>query len=598
MIKVAVAGLALAVICISAQATPKLPWEEYDKLVQKAEAIAPYRGDLFGDKHDPMSGGLSFSQTDIDIPGNSGLQVSLTRTLLVSNRRGYLSSATGSSTRQEGMFADWDLDLPHITGVFAPTWTDARCSSATPPPSVRITEQGRTTYFHAEDYWQGLQAKMPGGGELVWAPGRAAEIPRPQGGSHLWTTTGGAFFSCLQTTKNSAGEGFLAVAPDGTRYWFDWMAQYYEPNLKAGRSSSRSISRRRNALFATRVEDRFGNWISYTYSNSANVAARLTSVASSDGRNLSITYNPQGYIALVSDGQRSWTYEYSYPDASTATLVSVLRADGSRWQFDLSALANASFRYVTPAPSAEEAYRDCANPGDIYDEAPISGVITHPSGAVGRFTVAAQRFGRSNVPLICANYSRPHNDPNDDIAYYAVAWDSFALVGKSLSGAGIPAQTWSYSYFSSISWALHPSGGGHPVCGSGANCSPPSCVSDHCAGTTRVTIVEPDLTTTVHTFGNSYRYNEGKLLGVSRFDADGRPMQQQSYRYVLVDNGQCYSKPLGKSQLNRAGFTSEYFRPQDEAITLQDGMRFRSAVSAFDCLARPLIIEKSSGPAT
>ena len=28
---------------------------------------------------------------------------------------------------------------------------------------------------------------------------------------------------------SEGGEGFMAITPDGTRYWFDWMAQYLEP---------------------------------------------------------------------------------------------------------------------------------------------------------------------------------------------------------------------------------------------------------------------------------------------------------------------------------------------------------------------------------
>lgn len=56
----------------------KLPWEEYERLVEKGRSIAPLDvGSMFGDKVDLYSGALSFSATDVSIPGNSGLPVAI-----------------------------------------------------------------------------------------------------------------------------------------------------------------------------------------------------------------------------------------------------------------------------------------------------------------------------------------------------------------------------------------------------------------------------------------------------------------------------------------------------------------------------------------
>lgn len=67
---------------------------------------------------------------------------------------------------------------------------------------------------------------MPGGGgETVLAGSGDARQPTPQVGTPTpWNTKGGWFFSCLSALKSGQpGEGFLGHAPDGTKYYFDWM---------------------------------------------------------------------------------------------------------------------------------------------------------------------------------------------------------------------------------------------------------------------------------------------------------------------------------------------------------------------------------------
>src|SRR6202008_4268985 len=93
------------------------------------------------------------------------------------------------------------------------------------------------------------------------------------------------------------------------------------------------------------------------------------------------------------------------------------------------------------------------------------GTITHPSGAVGAFTVAATRFARSNVLALCSNvtvsatyefggwkYTTPPDDPDDDTAYYPITWDTYALTRKQVSGPGLAPAEWNYAYYSGASW--------------------------------------------------------------------------------------------------------------------------------------------------
>lgn len=553
----------------------KSPWEEYDKLINARKSVTALGPDLFGDHVDLQTGTLSFSATDVSIPGNSKLPVAFTRSFTVSNRKGYYS--------HDLPLGDWNLDVPRLSGVFAANWHDQRCSIAN-PPAVFAGDR----YFQADEFWQGNQADMPGGGRMLRVI--SGNVIPTTGGPYLWMTSGNTYFSCLATIKNGTGQGFLAVTADGTKYWFDWMVRYEEPSLDSKTQNGLRIylARRKNVLYATRVEDRFGNWVTYTYTGS-----KLTAINSNDGRQLTIGYNANGYVDTVSDGTHSWTYQYTYPTSTTGTLNAVIQPDTSKWSIDFAALADAQFRYHKSL-EPQDPWRDCFNPGDLQIDEDVTGIITHPSGAVGQFTVSVERHGRSNVPALCGNYSTPSNDPNDDVAYYPINWDSYSLVSKTVSGPGLTTATWTYSYGSAVSWFYPASGGGLPVCGSSSGCQQPTCTSDACAGTDVTMVTGPDSHYTRYTFGNSYRYNEGKLLKVEEGSTTAI-LRTTSKAYNLAQSGQPFPTPAGTDPQSRGdGFTSEYLRPQSSNVVAQDGVNFSSTVSSFDSFARPLSTTKSS----
>ena len=561
---------------VSAQEVSR-PWEEYGKLIKSRETVASLGPTLFGDEVDLNTGALSFSATDVSIPGNSKLSVAFSRSFKVSNRKGYINDST---------MADWELDTPNLSGVFAPNWSmtcSATTAAAARPP--QISYDG--TLFNSADYWHGTQANMPGGGEMLYVTG-AATAPST-GGPYYWMTSGFTYFSCLPAVKNDGGQGFLAITADGTKYWFDWRAQYQEPSLKGALSSSSQLPRKRNVLYATRVEDRFGNWVTYTYTNAWNAPATLTSIQANDGRQLTIAYNAQGHVASVSTGTQTWTYQYSYPTATTGTLTAVVQPDNSQWSIAFSALSDAKIRYDQGQPGAEDPVRSCGDPGQVITGG-AQGTITHPSGAIGTFYVEPERHGRSNVPKQCANYSSPYNDDNDDVAYYPLAYDAFSLKNKTVTGPGVATMQWSYSYSSSIYFAP----GTGPTC-TGSNCGAVVCTSDACAGTSVAIVTGPSGQWTRYTHGNSYRYNEGKLLKVERGTEPSAISQTQTYGYELATSGQPFPTPIASSlQLRGDGFTSEYLRPQKTSSILQDGVTYSSTVNAFDQFARSTSVTRSS----
>ncbi|WP_396617483.1 wall associated protein [Lysobacter soli] len=567
-----------------------VPWEEYAKLVDSSQSITALGPNLFGDQVNLSNGSLSFSATDVSVPGNSALPVAVGRTFNVSNRKGY--------DFNDLPFADWDLDVPRMSGVFATSWQggilDApqqRCSitavGAAQPPSLAYGD----SYFTARDYWHGNQLTLPGGGggELML---RQDGVPAPSaGGPYYWVTSDYTYLSCLSAVGNDEGEGFLAITPDGTKYWFNWMARYAEPELKSGKDGQFSrLARGKRVLYATRVEDRFGNWVTYSYSNASQSGAVLNQINASDGRSLSLSYNARGHIASISNGTQTWHYEYTYPSGTKGSLTAVILPDSSRWAINFAPFEAATIGYYKGAPGEPE--RDCFNAGDAQGPLSIVGSITHPSGATGEFEVQIVRHGKSNVPAVCENYSTVNGSPTnvgDDMAYYPMEYDQHSLTRKRITGPGLPIAEWNYSYQSFATWYYIGGPGTSPICPSGTDCSVPRCVSDDCAGTSKTIVAGPEGEWTRYTFGNSFRYNEGKLLKVERGAGANSIVRVDDTRYLWPVAGQQFATPIGRSiHPRRDGFAAAYLRPISSSTTTLDGVTFNRRVNTFDGRARPL----------
>lgn len=567
------AGMAVCCFLPSmANAQAKPAWEEYDRLLESRQAIAALSADnVFGDSLDLYSGTLSFTSTDVSIPGNSKLPVAVTRKFTVTNREGY--------SEHSYPFADWELDIPHVSGVFAPSWHDDRCDRAKPPSALGVVP--------ADEFWAGNHADMPGGGEMLWV---TTTWPKPStGGPYKWVTAGNTYFSCLSSIANGTGQGFLAIAGDGTKYWFNHMARTREPSYKynSGGDYNPTVTRYKVSLYATRIEDRFGNWVTYTYSNAATQPLKITRIASNEGRTITFHYGTHGFVSSVSDGSRSWSYGYQ-----NDSLTMVTQPDTEQWQIAFSALANARIQYSSGDP------RNCFTL-NMAISGNLTGSITHPSGAKGTYTVGPVRFGRTNVPAICRNYQLPGtpdpNGKNDDYFLLPVRGMSLTLKSRQISGPGLTTGQWTYAWSGGTGSWQYPPGETHPIC-KDINCLDPVCLSDDCAGGRSVTIIEPDGSWTKHAYGNSYRYNEGKLLGVQTGKGSD-VLRTVAYDYNYATSSQPYSAKIGSSPQQRgAGFVSEYPRPQRSRVITQDGATFSNSVNgnAFDDFARPLSVTKSS----
>ena len=272
--------LSLPLMCVSAISLANSsvgsvpPYQEYSKVVNSAEMVGALDGGMFGDQTSLYNGSTEFAVTDIDLPGNNSLPVRLARRLKIESRE---------YTQSIGGFGIWDIDIPHMYGVFdsAYKWNVAgngatgRCSQfwfAKTHHSASIGE-----------VWSGNHIYIPGSGDqevLQLTPDHQV----PAGAGSVWGTRNDFRFSCIPSMQNGyPGEGFIAISPEGVRYIFDIGVERMAPSMDGGRAYY--ASRTKVLLLPSRVEDVHGNWVNYTY-----VEGRLSRIESNDGRAIDLQY--------------------------------------------------------------------------------------------------------------------------------------------------------------------------------------------------------------------------------------------------------------------------------------------------------------------
>ena len=594
--RLAMVGLFFIVSTAVFAQAEKTRWEEHNTLIRQRQTIAPLDGAMFGDSVSYYTGSLGFAQTDTSIPGNNALPVAVTRTYGVTGHRNLYANLA---------FGDWDIELPSIGGVYAAStgwvvtipggYSTARCNVVRPvdpnqqstylrPPMVG----GGLQDFHARDYWNGVQVNIPGRGTqdvlLRWtAPAFGPDIQPPtSNGDWVWLTADQTYLRCLPTIQNGAGEGFVALDNTGTTYRFDWMAATLETDLRNpgcdpfGACQGSSLVRKKYRLYATKVTDRFGNTVDYTYSNIADQPVKLTAIASSDGRNITLTYNAQGNVATVVENGRTWTYSYDYSAGST--LTSVQRPDGSSWSFDFGELSDLNLKPV-PLPIGDEHF--CRVPREV-EVAEVVGTVTHPSGAVGEFRVAPRLFGRTEVPFVCTGWGDPYDEPHRGDPVYPMAWWSPALISKRTTGSGLSPEEWTYTYDGEYGFDEDPNGN-------------PITASD---GTWRAAVAGPGGEWTRYTFGNRFMKDEGLLLKTELGTGPTNVLRTIESTYATDPEG-AYSYPYlvgyGAAPFN-GSFAAEARRVMTQRATVQhdQGATFTWAANAFDMWGRQTRVTKSS----
>jgi YD repeat-containing protein len=591
-----VAGVLALCAMGAALAADETPEEFLNSLATLDARYLPAGSAGTGEAVDLYTGSLGFVVTDVSLPGNSDLTVSLTRRFSVGSL--YHSTETYP-------FGDWQLEAPVITGVVShETWegqdgwrsgpnrtqlTWNRCSDLDDIPTIE-TETSHVL-FTPKEYTDGFHLKVPGAGSqrLLSRDASNGHVPSTaiEGYSQFPVVMKNDWVAaCLPSLKNGQpGEGFLVVAPDGRRFWFDWLVyrtvedvlKPVDGGLPASEEASEEASpqaenvadlpRERVYLYATKVKDRFGHEVDYTYDGNGH----LTDIEADDGRHLQMYWTgnliDQVTAQPTSAHPRVWHYGY---DVATASLTGVTLPDATHWSY-------AGFSPVVHAGVSSLLSGDCVSTS-ATPTAPhtatgstLGASVTTPGGLKVTYTVGLTARGHADTPIGCEYY---HTSDHPGLPSYPQTYYLWSLKTKVASGAGLAGRTWSYSY-------SEPNGSWSTQC-------TPTCPKD----TVWTKITDPEGRITQYTYSNVFDETEGQLRQVQW--SGGGTTRTQTLNYVDGDVGP-WPADYGDSAIIRSNVRLESMQtPLASRLTTEGGISYAWTASSFDTYTAPLTITRSS----
>lgn len=408
-----------------------IPVVEWEKRQNADERLTAFGDDMFGDLIDPHTGGLTFEQTDVSLPGNTHLPVAIIRRRESGFLHGELVDAE---------FGDWEYVVPRLEVVTALNrpWTGARCSTSFRDQFTRVTV-GRGLRIEGHEYSNGVFVDVPG-------ESRSEVLYAPQGSqwnaaaTHVTTTNW--YFTC--GTATDGGEGFIGHAPNGDTYRFDRVIVNAADEM--GDVTGNRLTRDRYVLAATEVTDVHGNWVTYTYDSSG----RLKTISSSDNRTITLAYSGSSkLVSSITANGRTWHYSYRpntyvMPDWLDATgrtahnqvLATVELPDAQTWTYSLDGMT------ARPKPA-----KICPNYSFDLE-------ITHPYGAVGTFEIRDMEHRYLYEQTLRRDQRCPDAEPEppggggppiwplDDVVTTRV----MSVQSKEITGPSLPPMVWTYSY--------------------------------------------------------------------------------------------------------------------------------------------------------
>ncbi len=479
----------------------------------------------FGETISLYTGELNLRQTDVRVSGTGP-------DIVLSRFNSYLGAWLGTLPLP---FGNWNGSIPRIE-LLVGTPTVNNQGTVGGNWTANGTGQRCTQFLYTDASWQtwwaGIQFIDENGGAhemMARASGNTAQPTISVGGSTLAfpiVTQDNWQVGCLPATSNGqAGEAFLAVSPDGTKYWFDYAVgdpavEFSEPDpdggppLRFGRMLAR--------MYVTRIEDRFGNYLTYSYSGD-----KLSAITASDGRQVTVAWRTDGRrintVSVVGATTRTWTYGYD----TGGKLTGVTLPDSSTWTFNNVPIQGGASLYGESTLGVPWTECGVNGPMKTYPTQSV-GTIKNPAGLTGTFTTQLVFHARSYVPSVCLQFGA-----NPSYEGVPSTFGSTALVSRAISGPGVPTASWTYAYSAAT--------GSH--------------TRDACAGTSScpetatTTIISPEGHRTVLTYSTRWGAKEGKLLTEQAYQGTSTLLRTTTYDYADPGHGP-YPAQVGVAMIN------------------------------------------------
>jgi RHS repeat-associated protein len=284
--------------------------DDLHERLQVQKEIEPLPDNLAGESIDYFSGNVGFSVTDISIPGNFAIPVQIKRSL---------SRQVDAVTD----FADWELEVPRITGVYG---SSSHMDCQEPEPPAIMSDNG-VTPLGWQKFHRGLTLSDGEGYSEQLIPIDTLLTPP------YLMPAGYDYYTKSHWLIRCSSANYIAVSPSGVTYTFGNKRFGYDKNEICANGNELCINTLTVISRASTVEDRFGNSVTYTYNTEDN----LTSITASDGRSIKLYYSDSEYhrIERVEANGRQWQYEYTDGRFSEDLLTRVILPDNTEWQYKL-----------------------------------------------------------------------------------------------------------------------------------------------------------------------------------------------------------------------------------------------------------------------
>lgn len=588
-----VLGLAALLVTAAVFAQEATYSSEYQNRIKSAGAVGGLDDSPFGESVDLYTGATSFQNTDLVLKGTGP-------TIRIARRSLSGDYSAGNVFARSG-FGDWELEIPQLTTLVPGTtkwgstvgdWrvydnsyqvTTQRCTFMangmwSPPANYAGYKTGAVDPAF---WWQGYQLRIPGSAEPILM--RAA-APGPSSGFFPGVTTSHWQIGCLaNTTYGQGGEAFFALSPDGTKYFFthltfDEYASYKDTDPYVSSYWSyqpRNIAR----MKATRIEDRFGNSVTYGYTGE-----KLTSITGSDGRSVAIEWwSDAPLIKTITANGRTWNYAYVSRSATGGTLSQVTLPDNSSWFFT----GVASSPAYGPV-SMSGCFGGVGTSPTLYDGS-ASGItstytVKHPAGATGTFQFSNRLRAQSYVSSFCTSEGMEVQPWETDNPYFLVS----SLVQRDVSAPGVALASWSYSY--------------EPAKGSVDR----DCGANGCPGTTYTDVTAPDGTRSRYIHSTRNAALQSKLLRVEVYESGSTLKRSSDTYYNFSESDRPAIGAFGSALMGISpSYGSENLVVIRKTVTAQQGRNFVWEVPTcsgglngycFDAFGRSTKTVRSSSP--
>lgn len=543
--------------------------------------LSPHSPDLMGEQFDLTTGSVKFERVDAAIQGNSALEVA------------YRTSFSIQAPEYEG----WHEELPRIEVSYlfdyenghykSLAWDDVGgnyCTGNQQLPTLSVdyreySETGwgspRTASMYPKYYSPGTMLVVPGKtrGKLL-----LNDVQSRLGlntTTYKYVTKDKWRLSCYTSTNGV--KGFKADSPAGLTYYFDILnAPKFDGADDIDVLNSR-FYKKRIALLASKIEDRFGNFVTYGYETTTR-GARLSSMTANDGRSIVVNHPSTAITTVTTNSGRVWTYTETEPtesDHQVKVHLDVERPDGKHWIYDL---------FHTEDPEHDEEDEPCDTPRNSPDFG-SSMTVTHPDGTLGTFVFSLVENGQTFTPSKSYVGSNPYID--DYIAppdIFSACTLTYSLRKKTLSGAGFDNMEWNYSYSGDEGFHSNQSPSQINNDRHGLTFPVPSNIDDpdndiYSYNYKTVKITQPDSSSVKYYINRDTRSpNQNKIEATEFIDFDGTTVLKQVKKYF--EQGSGYGTVISDNGANRL---LDKQNPKLTKIEIeQNGFTYTTELSDFD----------------